>query len=77
MSRLTKTQATRLLSRGHILMLTLEPQGRSFALDNGIGVTLRAGVDLTQSDLPGIAAGLVANEDGLFPGCSQTWRAGQ
>jgi hypothetical protein len=56
-------------------MCTYEPTGRVYSLDNGVPVPKNLAAQLTgpanlQADLF-----LQPNEDGLFPGFSQTWRA--
>jgi hypothetical protein len=58
-----------------ILMCTYEPAGKTYSLDNGVPVPKKLAAELTdpaklQSDLF-----LRPNEDGLFPGFTQTWRA--
>lgn len=64
------------LRRGHYLMVTLASEGPSYATDNGIGVSVKTGREMTtQSSLPlPNNEMIVPNEDGLFPGMSQTWR---
>jgi hypothetical protein len=58
-----------------VLMCTYEPGGKVYSLDNGVGVPKRLATELIgQSELQP-ALFLTANEDGLFPGFSQTWRA--
>jgi len=58
-------------------MKTLATDGASYALDNGVGVSAKAGGEMTaQLSLLSAPrdAEIVPNEDGLFPGMSQTWR---
>jgi hypothetical protein len=78
MKRLTETDARKRMRNGRTLMVTFQPDGSAFALDNGIGVSKRAAEKMTgQCELfapcsqPGA---LVPNDDGLFPGITQTWR---
>ena len=67
-----------------LLIATHETSGTVYSLDNGAPVAKRAAEALTgQMDMfqscpvkmPPQSAALIANEDGLFPGFSQTWRA--
>jgi hypothetical protein len=56
-------------------MCTYEPAGAVYSLDNGVPVSRKLAGKLTnprrlQADLC-----LRPNEDGLFPGFTQTWRA--
>lgn len=68
------------MRHGRVLMATFTSEGPSYALDNGIGVSSRVGRDMTaQGDLfagsmPRDGLCIVPNDDGLFPGISQTWR---
>lgn len=73
-----KQAAQRMRDSQSFLMLTYEASGASYSLDSGHGVTGKAARELIatgecnaprQADLF-----VVANEDGLFPGFSQTWR---
>ena len=50
------------------LMLTHTTEGASYGSDNGRAVTTRAAQEI-QADLF-----VKPQEDGLFPGCSQTWK---
>lgn len=79
MKRLSANETRRAMRQGSMLMVTFSHEASSYALTNGVGVSAKAGRDLTgQWDLPGLSAGpepLIPNEDGLFPGMSQTWRA--
>ena len=56
------------------LMLTYENGSPSYSLDNGFGVTKRAGAELTQCFVNQSDLFLAPSEDGLFPGFSQTWK---
>jgi hypothetical protein len=63
------------LRRDRMLMCTYEPTGKVYSLDNGVPVPKKLAAELTgpaklQADLF-----LQPNEDGLFPGFTQTWRA--
>lgn len=77
MNRLTEKQCKGAMARdGRTLMVTYLPDGSIFALDNGVGVAKKAALAMTQGELFTNAPGaLVPNEDGLFPGFTQTWRA--
>jgi hypothetical protein len=64
------------LRRDRTLMCAHEPAGKVYSLDNGMPVPKRLASELTgpaklQADLF-----LQPNEDGLFPGFTQTWRVG-
>jgi hypothetical protein len=76
-------QTAQAMRHGRLLMVTHANDGPSYALDNGIGVSAKVGRDMTaQGDLFEGNAGamprgdlcIVPNDDGLFPGMSQTWR---
>lgn len=56
------------LEPGRVLMVTHTPEGAAYGLDNGKPVTGSQARDV-QSDLF-----VTANDDGLFPGMSQTWK---
>ena len=61
------------LKEERVLMCTYEPAGTVYSLDNGVPVPKKLAAELTgrlQADLF-----LRPNEDGLFPGFTQTWRA--
>jgi hypothetical protein len=63
------------LRRDRMLMCTHESTGKVYSLDNGVPVPKKLAIELTgpaklQADLF-----LRPNEDGLFPGFTQTWRA--
>lgn len=80
MKRLSANETRRAMTQSEsMLMVTFSHEATSYALTNGVGVTAKAARELTaQCDLPGIPSGpepLVPNDDGLFPGFSQTWRA--
>ena len=67
--------SSRALRRERLLMCTYEPAGTVYSLDNGVPVSKKLAADLfnpqrLQGDLF-----LRPNEDGLFPGFTQTWRA--
>jgi hypothetical protein len=76
---MTNQKAKTLLGKGAPLMLTLSPNGPSYSIDGHGTVPTKLARGLTQqSDLSGPPQGdlfLTPNEDGLFPGCSQTWQA--
>jgi hypothetical protein len=56
------------LSRDRLLMVTKSPEGESYGLDNGRAVSARDAAAI-QTDLF-----VKPQEDGLFPGFSQTWK---
>jgi hypothetical protein len=59
-----------------ILMCTYEPAGKSYSLDNGVPVPKKLATELTNPAKLLANLFLRPNEDGLFPGFTQTWRAG-
>ena len=59
-----------------MLMCTYEPAGKAYSLDNGLAVPKRLATELINPSKLRPDLFLAANEDGLFPGFSQTWRAG-
>jgi hypothetical protein len=62
--------------RGYrILMCTYEPAGKTYSLDNGIPVPKKLATELTDPAKLQADLFLRPNEDGLFPGFTQTWRA--
>jgi hypothetical protein len=76
----TKASVTAALkNKGRFMMLT---HGEGYSLDDGRAVDRRL-AEATIGDLFGDGApvqrkhgpAIVANDDGLFPGCSQTWSA--
>lgn len=56
------------LANDRLLVLTHRPEGDSYGLDNGRAITCRRAAEI-QSDLF-----VKPQDDGLFPGFSQTWR---
>lgn len=56
------------LKADRILMVTKSPDGESYGLDTGEGVTAKQARDI-QADLF-----VRPQNDGLFPGFSQTWK---
>lgn len=73
---MTNRRASTLLRAGMPLILTLSAQGSSYSIDGCGTVTPKFARSLIspndgpqQPDLF-----LSPNEDGLFPGCSQTWQ---
>lgn len=72
---MTNRKATNLLRAGVPLMLTLSQSGPAYSIDGHGTVAPKFARGLTEPrDLPGDLF-LVPNEDGLFPGFSQTWQA--
>jgi hypothetical protein len=73
---MTNHRAKSILRNGTPLMVTLSPQGPSYSIDGHGTVAAKFARGLTQPlDGPPGDLFLVPNEDGLFPGCSQTWQA--
>lgn len=66
-SKRAKRLADRLRG-GRTLMVTYTGEGAAYGLDDGQAVNEAAALEL-QADLF-----VRPNEDGLFPGCSQTWK---
>ncbi len=58
-----------------VLMCTYEPAGSVYSLDNGVSVPKKLAFELINPSKLQPDLFLTANEDGLFPGFSQTWRA--
>jgi hypothetical protein len=56
------------LARDRLLMVTHSPEGESFGLDTGQAVTAKKAREI-QADLF-----VTPQNDGLFPGFSQTWK---
>jgi hypothetical protein len=74
---MTKHKATSLLRKGAPLMLTLTQSGPLYSIDGHGTVATKLARGLTQPCDGPIQADLFLqpNEDGLFPGFSQTWQA--
>jgi hypothetical protein len=58
-----------------ILMCTYEAAGKAYSLDNGVPVPKKLATELTEATKLQADLFLRPNEDGLFPGFTQTWRA--
>jgi hypothetical protein len=58
-----------------ILMCTYERTGTVYSLDNGVPVPRKLAAELTNADRLQADLFLRANDDGLFPGLTQTWQA--
>jgi hypothetical protein len=74
---MTNRKATSLLRNGAPLIVTLSQSGPSYSIDGHGIVAAKFARTITQV-LDGPPQGdlfLMPNEDGLFPGCSQTWLA--
>jgi hypothetical protein len=56
-------------------MCTYEGTGPAYSLDNGIAVPRKLAAELTGAGKLQADLFLQPNEDGLFPGFTQTWRA--
>src|SRR6476660_5036589 len=63
------------LRRERLLMCTYEPAGTVYSLDNGVPVSKKLAADLVNPQRLQGDLFLRPNEDGLFPGFTQTWRA--
>lgn len=63
-----RDKARKAVQAGRTLMVTLGPDGSAYGLDTGQAVP-KAVAEQLQGDLF-----VKPSEDGLFPGCSQTWR---
>ena len=63
------------LRQGRLLMCTYVTAGTVYSLDNGVAVSKKLAAELTASGRLQADLFLRPNEDGLFPGCTQTWRA--
>lgn len=65
----------RVLRENRFLMCTYEARGTAYSLDNGIPVSKKLAGELTGASKLQADLFLQPNEDGLFPGFTQTWRA--
>jgi hypothetical protein len=63
------------LRENRFLMCTYEARGAAYSLDNGIPVSRRLADELTGAGKLQADLFLQPNEDGLFLGFTQTWRA--
>jgi hypothetical protein len=72
---MTNHKAKSLLRNGTPLILTLSPQGPSYSIDGRGTVAPKFARGLIEPRLLPGDLFLTPNEDGLFPGCSQTWQA--
>jgi hypothetical protein len=63
------------LQGDRLLMVTYEPVGTVYSLDNGVPVSKKLAAELTSPTKLQAELFLRPNEDGLFPGFTQTWRA--
>ncbi len=63
------------LREDRFLMCTYEGTGPAYSLDNGIAVPRKLAAELTGASKLQADLFLQPNEDGLFPGFTQTWRA--
>jgi hypothetical protein len=63
------------LRRERLLMCTYEPAGTVYSLDNGVPVSKKLAGDLVNPKRLQADLFLRPNEDGLFPGFTQTWRS--
>jgi hypothetical protein len=72
---MTSHKATSLLRKGLPLMVTLSQSGPVYTID-GLGAVPTKWARLLTADreIPTGDLLMVPNEDGLFPGFSQTWR---
>ena len=68
-------KAIRHALRGNrVLMCTYEAAGKVYSLDNGVPVSKKLAAELTSPTKLQADLFLRPNEDGLFPGFTQTWR---
>jgi hypothetical protein len=74
---MTKQKVTSLLRQGVPLMLTLTQSGPLYSIDGRGSVPAKLARALTQPNDGPMQRDLflAPNEDGLFPGFSQTWQA--
>lgn len=72
---MTKPKVTSLLRNGAPLMLTHTQAGPLYSIDGHGTVATKLAQGLTNPGPMQTDLFLVPNEDGLFPGCSQTWQA--
>jgi hypothetical protein len=63
------------LRHERLLMCTYEPAGTVYSLDNGVPVSKKLAGDLVNPKRLQADLFLRPNEDGLFPGFTQTWRS--
>ncbi len=63
------------LRRERLLMCTYEPASVVYSLDNGVPVSKMLAAELINPESLQADLFLRPNEDGLFPGFTQTWRA--
>jgi hypothetical protein len=68
------TRIRKALRSERILMCTYERTGTVYSLDNGVAVPKKLATELTSPDRLQPDLFLQANDDGLFPGFTQTWR---
>jgi hypothetical protein len=76
-TRMKPRSIRKALQRERILMCTYEPTGKTYSLDNGVPVPRKLATELTDPAKLQADLFLRPNEDGLFPGFTQTWRAKQ
>lgn len=65
------------LRSARVLMCTNEARGKVYSLDNGVPVAKKLAAELINPAKLQADLFVTANEDGLFPGFTQTWRAEQ
>ncbi len=63
------------LRRARLLMCTYESVGAVYSLDNGVPVSKKLAAELTNPERLQAGLFLRPNDDGLFPGFTQTWRS--
>jgi hypothetical protein len=73
---MTKQRVTNLLRNGAPLMLTLTQSGPLYSIDGHGTVATKLARGLTNPGPMQPDLFMRPNEDGLFPGFSQTWQAG-
>jgi hypothetical protein len=72
---MNRSRIRKALREDRLLMCTYEGAGPVYSLDNGIPVARKLAAELTGANKLQADLFLRPNDDGLFPGFSQTWRA--
>ena len=72
---MNRSRIRKALREDRFLVCTYEGVGPVYSLDNGIPVSRKLAAELTGASKLQADLFLQPNDDGLFPGFSQTWRA--
>lgn len=75
---LTKAQAKSALAKGAFLMVTYDRGSKAYALSDGRGVSSKTALALIAHGQDKVACSgliLLPQDDGLFDGFTQTWKA--